>query len=213
MESKWQKLYQQEIENYGGIKAFVSHKIKEKVVLVKYIKKFTPRNGKIIEAGCGTGVISTYLSNLKFETTALDNDENMLSLAKEMAKTFPQKPTFIQKDLLSLNLAENQFDLCFSHGVLEHFSDLEIVQILKNQLRIAKIIIFSVPSNYFKEADKIYGDERFLDIKKWEDLINQSNGLLIKSFCYCFQNIWRKFLYNFLKFGKTPYLGFVIVKK
>ncbi len=127
MDSKWQKLYQQEIKDCGGEKTFIAHKIKEKGVLIKYIKKFTSRSGKIIEAGCGTGIIATYLSNLNFKVTAVDNDEDMLNLAKRMAKNFTQKPVFLKKDLYNLNFLENQFDLCFNHGVLEHFNDIEII--------------------------------------------------------------------------------------
>jgi len=70
-----------------------------------------------------------------------------------------------------------------------------------------------VPSDYFSEQEKIYGDERFLNIKKWKELIKQSNGRLIKSFYYYFRNSWQCFLYTFLRIGKPPYLGFVITKK
>lgn len=213
MESKWQSLYQKEIKDSGGIKLFFEKKIKEKKPLLERIIKIMPAGGRILEAGCGTAVLSIYLSNLNFQVTSLDNDENMLQLARTIADMFPKKPEFIKKDLFNLDYPDNWFDLSFSHGVLEHFTENDLIKIINNQLKIAKILIFSVPTNYFKQTDKIYGDEHLLKIKEWEKIIGKTNGKIIEKFGYYFQNKIKALLYHLFKICTPPYIGFVISKK
>ncbi|MGC9049254.1 MAG: methyltransferase domain-containing protein [Patescibacteria group bacterium] len=210
----WITYYQQEINKAGGIKLYFSKKIKEHSVLLKHIIKYSPSQGRIFEAGCGTAILSIFLENQGFQVTALDNDENMLQLAAEIAACFPKKPKLIKGNLLSLNLPENYFDIAFSHGVLEHFDREDVIKIINNQLKIAKIVIFVVPSNYFKEKDKIHGDEHLLSIKQWQDIIGATNGRLTEKFGYYhFQNNLKPWLYRIFKISIPPYIGFVISKK
>ena len=43
-------------------------------------------NKKIIECGCGTGKISTYCQNKGYSVTAVDIDDEILHLAKNIVK-------------------------------------------------------------------------------------------------------------------------------
>ena len=53
--------------------------------------------------------------------------------------------------------------------MLEHFSDQDINKLLQENLRVAKIVIFSVPNNSYPKKD--VGNERLLSKFKWEKIL------------------------------------------
>lgn len=209
----WHKIYLDDI-NRKGSRKYISNKIKEKKILINKIKKNTPKNGKILEAGCGTGVLSIYLSNLGYNVTALDVNEEILQLAKKISENSMKRPKFKQGDILDLRALNEKFDISFSSGVLEHFSDSEIIKILKLQIKKCKKVIFVVPSNYFDESEKIYGDERFLSKNNWRDLIKRSDAVILNEFEYSYKedgfvNKLKMVFRSKLRKVK-PYVGFLI---
>lgn len=211
--TKWSEYYKKEIEKAGGPKEFVIFKAKEKRELINEILKHTRRGGIILEAGCGTGAISSYISSLGYGVIAIDHDKQMIKLARQLSKSFNSKVNFAIKNIKDIKYPKNYFDVVFSHGVLEHFSDKEIINLINIELNSSKTVILSVPSNYFTEEQKIYGDERFLGIGDWEKILQRTNGLLIDKFGYYFQNSFYRFANQIFKnvfIHKAPYIGFVI---
>ena len=85
-----------------------------------------------------------------------------------------------QKSILELDYPKNYFKVSFSSGVLEHFSDEEIVLTLKQQLFISEFVIVSIPTDYFEDSEAMHGDERFMSIKKWRELITRANGTILR---------------------------------
>lgn len=67
MKKTWYEIYVNEIEEKGSISNYVNDKIKTKKNLIELIKKYST-NKKIIEAGSGTGVLSTYLASIGFDS-------------------------------------------------------------------------------------------------------------------------------------------------
>jgi len=212
----WSEIYQKKIEALGGPKKYLSSKVKEKSLLLKKISYYAGPNGKILEAGCGTGVLSTFLSNQGFTVTAVDIDEDMLNIAKKISENFLDHPIFKKMDLFNLEFNNHSFDLVFSHGVLEHFKDNEITALLKKQLEIAKIVIFSVPSNYLTKKDRFFGNERFLSEEKWKKLIEKADAFIMETFGFHYLIGWRGYWDCLIRrkiFGPSPYLAFVLRKK
>jgi len=116
----------------------------------------------------------------------------------------------------ALSCKINFFDLVFSHGVLEHFSDEEIVTLLNIQLKISKNLIFSVPSNYLSDKDRYFGNERFMSMKKWKEIINNTQGKIIETFGFHYLIGWRGYWDTFIRgkiLGPSPYFVFVLQKR
>ena len=91
----WYQLYLEDIQKKKSIDVYIEDKIKFKKPLIELIRKYA-KNKKIIEAGCGTGVVSTYLASINFDVTAVDIDNQMLELAKSQlnsGKWGLQKPS------------------------------------------------------------------------------------------------------------------------
>ena len=203
MKKTWYEIYIDEINEKGSISNYVNDKIKTKKNLIDLIKKYSP-NKKIIEAGSGTGILSTYLASLGFDSVAIDIDKDILNLSKKIAKEYgaKNKPKFMIDSILKLNYKNKEFDVSFSNGVLEHFSDKEIIKTIKKQLKIANTVIVGIPTKYFDDNEAMYGDERFLKLKFWREIISQAGGKIIEEKS-CHFLTKPKILLNFKKYFTT----------
>ncbi len=109
------------------------------------------KKGKCLEAGCGRGNMSLYFAANGYECSLLDISANVIDIAKENFSNLNLKGTFYQGDAQSLPFEENTFDVVFSIGLLEHFSDPE--KVISEQLRILKkggvFIGYVVPERFF----------------------------------------------------------------
>lgn len=209
--------YLDEIKKYGGECNYVFAKAKEKKPLLDRIKKYSKR-GKILEAGSGSSSNSIFLASQGYLVTSLDKNKKMLDLAKKIAKQFDSKLNFIKEDIKKFNGKE--FSVVFSHGVLEHFNDKEIIEIINKELNIGEYVIFSVPSDFFNKTQAINGDERFMSKNDWKRLISITPGKIIEEFSYFYDpdtpklrmlKILSKITLGILPI-KKPYIGFVLEK-
>lgn len=210
----WYEVYLKDIEKKGTLENYVDDKIKNKKVLINLIKKYSKKN-KLIESGSGTGVLSTYMASLGYDVTGIDIEENILKLSKKIAKNYnsKNKPNFQKKNIFELNYRKNTFDVSFSNGVLEHFTDEQIIDTLKQQMKIAEIVIFGIPTKYFNQEEAMYGDERYMSYKFWRNLINNAGGMILEEKSMHYMNK-RKRLLNFKKYFRPyPYRIFVIKLK
>lgn len=213
MKNTWYRIYINEINEKGSIINYINDKIKTRKTIIKLIRKYSP-NKKIIEAGSGTGILSTYLASLGFDCLAIDIDKEILELSKKIAKEYnaTSKPTFKIDSIFKLKYNKDEFDVSFSNGVLEHFSDKEIINTLQIQMKIAKTVIVGIPTKYFDDNEAQYGDERFLDIEYWRELIKKAGGhILEEKSCHFLTKTM--ILFNFKKYFRPyPYRIFVIQK-
>jgi len=134
---------------------------------IEQIIKESPE--KILEVGCGRGTISIFLSQLGHDVTAVDKDEGVVEAAKAASKNLNANVTFNIANASKLPFKNHYFDICFSQGILEHFSDEDIIRLLKEQLRVSKKVIFSVPSLFYNSRE--IGDERLLTKSRWEKIL------------------------------------------
>lgn len=159
-----------------------------------YIDEFLsliPKNGKILDVGCGPGIDANYMVSKGFKVTGIDLSEKMLKLAKQK---FPNI-NFKLSDIRKLDFLENSFDGIFASFSLIHIPKKDIPLTLKNLYKILKeggVIYIAIQSG---EPNEIYireplkSDERiFLNIISF----NEISGLLIKSRFFVIKKFERK---------------------
>lgn len=112
------------------------------------------------EEGCGIGTISrAIMNNVSDKWVQLfDYDKDQVELTKKNLNISHAKCG---------NIFENhgKADCIFSHGVIEHFSDSQIYDILNRQKMEAKHVIHYVPTNGY--ANPSFGDERLMPVEWW----------------------------------------------
>lgn len=210
----WYEVYLKDIQKKGTLENYIDDKIKNKKVLINLIKKYSGGK-KLIESGSGTGVLSTYMASIGYNVIGIDIDNDILNLSRKIAKNYNSinKPNFQKKSIFELDYKKNTFDVSFSNGVLEHFTNDQIVETLKQQMKISKIVIFGIPTKYFNQEEAMYGDERYMSYKFWRSLINDAGGMILEEKSMHYMN-WKKRLLNFKKYFKPyPYRIFVIKLK
>jgi 2-polyprenyl-3-methyl-5-hydroxy-6-metoxy-1,4-benzoquinol methylase len=84
-----------------------------------------PRQGKILECGCGGARTSLYLARRGFNVTCSDFAPEAIRLASDNFSALSVNGNFVQDDLLNSKLPPESFDCVMSFGLLEHFQDLD----------------------------------------------------------------------------------------
>lgn len=150
--------------------------------VIEEIQLHVPPGGHIAEVGFGSGMTSILLANLGYRVTALDIDHDVIDLLK--GKIGYINNLYVQKqDMFNLdNIDDEHFDVMYHQGVLEHFSDEEIVHTLSQQGRVARKVIFDVPNDKRRVKFQLYGNERFLPVRHWVRLIDMA-GLRVEKIC------------------------------
>ena len=93
---------------------------------VNFIKeRINLRGKKILDVGCGGGILSESLASLGAEVTAIDASEKTINIAKAHAKKVKSPVTYLHtttEDMLSNN-SNQKFDVITSLEMLEHVPD------------------------------------------------------------------------------------------
>jgi ubiquinone/menaquinone biosynthesis C-methylase UbiE len=101
-----------------------------------YLKPLLKGTGKAIEVGSGSGRLSTYFALSNYEVYLLDFSEEALRVAEKNFNSIGKKATYVQADVHHIPFEDGYFDVVFSTGVLEHFTDplpiiIEMMRVLK----------------------------------------------------------------------------------
>jgi ubiquinone/menaquinone biosynthesis C-methylase UbiE len=86
-----------------------------------WIMKYTPRFGKIIEAGCGLGRVVFYLRELGIDIEGLDFDKDLINNLNIWSQQNNNNAKFIYGDVTNLPYPDNSVSGYISLGVIEHF--------------------------------------------------------------------------------------------
>lgn len=129
------------------------------------------RNRTAIETGVGTGYGSIWLSKQGVHVIGIDYSQDIVERARLTNEQLSGDAQFSLGDMFDLgHYLTQDYDVIFHQGVLEHYSDEQIREILNQQISRAGYVIFSVPSiNYPFERE--FGDERLLTTKEWETIL------------------------------------------
>lgn len=148
-ETYWYNKFQVEVDAIRTMGSSGTHKL-----LIERISNALPTEGKILEAGCGSGWVVNALLTLGHDVEGVDFSQELVSMVK--AK-YPDLPVS-HGNVLSLNVPDGYYHGYISLGVIEHRQDgcepflLEAHRVLSS----GGIIYVSVP--YFNLLRKLrYG--------------------------------------------------------
>lgn len=103
-------------------------------------------NISAIELGSGSGHLSTLFAKQGIDVTLLDFSPKSLDFAKKMFSKHSVQGNYICQDLFDLHI-DKKYDIVWNCGVLEHFNDGELDEIIRNLKTIqTRYFIFIVPN-------------------------------------------------------------------
>lgn len=172
----WGDFYQ----GAGGVDYLLDHVAIHKEFL-KRILNLRPRTA--LEAGCGSAIMSIFLSMTGVDVMACDRDAGVLGRAETTARDWKAPVRFVKEDILKFRFAENSFDVVFSQGVLEHLDDGQIRAAAAEALRVGQVFIFSVPGEHYRHRD--FGDERLLPASAWREILSGQGRLETVPYYFC----------------------------
>ncbi len=201
LNGKWNTLYRNYInKNFSDWDEYFNIKMKLKRKFIKQVLKYSVSGKPVLECGCGTGKTSILLASYGITTYAMDIEKEMVKEAKKKSKEmYPENLVNVfEGDIRTIPYENKFFSVSHSSGVLEHYSDEEIVNLINEQLRVSDYCVFSVPTKYFEK--KMLGNERFLSRKEWKNIISKSNAKIIKESGYHYKTL----KYRLLDIIKKP---------
>lgn len=122
----------------------------------------------VLEVGVGSGAQSAALSRM-YRTVSVDNSSRIIAAARPNLDRFGPNVELVTGDAFALPFRDDSFGVALSQGLFEHFSDSAIIGLLREQLRVSRSVVFSVPSDHYPRQD--VGDERLMSPAEWKSII------------------------------------------
>ena len=149
----------------------------------KYFEMIRKRFGlgyTFIEVGVGSGATMSKLSTMGYRVFGVDNDSRVIDSCVKSMQGIGVKIPIRQMDASNISRttiaqlsAEYDSTVLSSQGFFEHLSDAQIRALLMTWLRVARYVVFSVPSVYYPSKD--VGDERLMRMEQWMDILASFN--------------------------------------
>jgi len=172
----WEQFYGKPLSVFE----FIVHTLPYLYYFLRILKQKPKR---ILEVGGGTAAHSIFLSYFPIRSlVVLDSDTALMRDVRHNIQKFGKSKKLYpcKADAFKVPFKDDSFDMCISQGFLEHFSDDEIIELVKEQLRVARKVIFSVPSDKYPGKD--FGNERLIHPEQWLGLLkDRLNNVLVES--------------------------------
>lgn len=144
--------------------------VKRNLIHAELLREVFRRAGDgVLEVGIGSGAQSSILSRLVPRVVAVDNDSRIIDAARTNIERYGPAVRVVAADAFALPFGERRFGVSISQGLLEHFTDSRIADLIGEQLRVSRSVVFSVPSDRYPRQD--VGNERLMPPSRWSEIV------------------------------------------
>ena len=125
--------------------------------------------GSLLEVGAGSGAQSAVLSRTRARVVAIENDRRIMDVAKTNIERYGGAVQIVGADAFGLPFRAGTFGVAISQGLMEHFDNMDIGALIREQLRVSRSVVFSVPSDHYPRQDA--GNERLMPPQAWHTIV------------------------------------------
>lgn len=169
---RWESVYERPV----AMDEFIDHVYSHKPYLTEI---FDRKPSRVLEIGVGGGSTSIFLTYLGIKVTAIDNNPRVIETASRNNAELRGRLDLREADAFRLPFPDDSFDIVCHQGFFEHFEDNDIIKLAQEQLRVAPLVIFSVPTVFYLSHSL---GERLMTKGRWESLFGGCK--ILKSFYY-----------------------------
>ena len=130
--------------------------------------------GGILEVGVGSGAQSALLSRWAERVVTIDNDARIMTAARPNLERFGPRTKPVLADAFRMPFRDGAFGVSVSQGLMEHFDDDAVAALVREQLRVCRSVVFSVPSDRYPRQD--VGNERLMPPERWRAIVEPAAG-------------------------------------
>lgn len=169
---QWDAVYRRPVD----LGEFIDHVYSHKPYLTEILDR---KPSSILEIGVGGGSTSIFLSYMGVKVTAIDNNARVIEAAARNNAELRGHLEFREADAFHLPFPDDSFDVVCHQGFFEHFEDEQIASLAREQLRVAPLVVLSVPTLFYLSRSL---GERLMSKRRWDSLFKNYN--IVKSFYY-----------------------------
>jgi len=115
-------------------------------LFTREISKNTKPRDRMLEAGCGSGMLSVMLAQRGHDVELLDLSRQAIRVSHtNFARHKVKRPKTHIANIFNMPFKGKEFDVVFNQGVIEHFD--EPSRAIKEMLRVGKKVIVLVPAH------------------------------------------------------------------
>ena len=119
MTSRWYRYVSDGLADEGDPLAAAHRSWSYLYPLLIRMRSALPREGRVLELGCGAGLVSALFASWGHHVTAVDNDEDVVRTAQDVTRRLGQSVHVILADAVDPPHTLSGFDLVFSLGLIE----------------------------------------------------------------------------------------------
>lgn len=216
-ETKWDILYDQKnrslfskIEEFA-INTYFSNAFTKVILSAAKIK-----TGNIFEPGSGGGMACAKFAQKGFDITSMDLSQNALKKGIDLFKSLSLNAKFTLGDLFHMPIKDEQFDIVFNQGVMEHFrlAKMDASAGVQEMMRVLKkdgTLVVLVPA-YFSPLFFVYRLFKALNLidKHWpytdQDFLHKNELYEMMEIAGCknitVRRVWSSFFFSMIGYCK-----------
>jgi len=185
VKERWGQYIRKGIEEEGGIFRAAFQSWQYAASLVETIRRAVPPPARILGGRCGAAFLSNYLHHSRYRVTAVDEDPEVLEIAREIATSFHARPVFALGRAADLAPHHRQFDLNFSEVAVEHFPRETTVDVLHGQSRCSPWVVVSVPTGHTQWIQGATDDNDFYSLRGLKKMVREAGLRVMDSGAFC----------------------------
>ena len=128
--------------------------------------------GAVLEVGAGSGAQSALLSRTGAHVVSIENDPRIMNVARTNIDRYGGAVQLVTADAFTFPFRARTFGVAMSQGLMEHFDNADIGRLVGEQLRVARSVVFSVPSDHYPRQDA--GNERLMPPHAWQTIVESA---------------------------------------
>lgn len=157
---KWDQIYSKEA---GALSKSMNRWFRKGVYnrairVMEIIVKEQHQLNTVLDVGCGSGRLVLQMGDMGIKATGIDIAENMVSLAKTIARTHHAEDncSFIQCDFMNVGFGERTFDVSIAMGVLDYVPEaLKFLEMMKRCTGRMMLVTFPIKGTFRSHLRKV----------------------------------------------------------